>query len=486
VALRGNTTFLPPVHHENFIFVSGCAPASGVKADTKIVEDLKKIFMEFDISSLTLLVPDVFDSFSGQDASFEILVSGTAQVLKLHFLGDLVEKSIVVIFVTDRLKAPESRRRLKDLPYTDAVKKGTKYEQLFKLLGVDEVIIRLNRSKAEMVTQLDGLKAISDEFEKTATGQSRLLLGIVTLGFKLDPMFQKEFIDEIIPDNQECPDGTKMTKQFLTTIKGELLNVPYHAQILGRNKRTRVILLDDFDPSCMLAMLPRVSEYLKPDTAQLNPKPDSRSGNVNVQYYPQTEIDALLEHFTKEKKQNERKVFFFPKDLSALAERENFEGIKDTNPFLLDTEKILKTDLPLVKAHTFTKQTKMSETYPKRITSEIIKSSFSSTISYQPTLGLILSFSGHPTDKSAALLSIHLEEEPFELVQKLNIPLEHFDYAMVPVDHLTAATNTFFFGLCTIDSHATPFKLFKCEQEKKTEQWNLTAPVEVRDTVGET
>ena len=54
--------------------------------------------------------------------------------------------------------------------YANAVEKGTKYEQLFKLLGVDEVIIRTNSSRAEMVAQIDQLQAISDEFEKTATG----------------------------------------------------------------------------------------------------------------------------------------------------------------------------------------------------------------------------------------------------------------------------------------------------------------------------
>ena len=172
--------------------------------------------------------------------------------------------------------------------YKDAVKKGTKYEQLFKLFGVDKVIIRLNLSKAEMVAQIDELKAISDEFEKTATGQSRLLLGIVTLGFKLDCYYYKEYIDEIIPDDQECSDGTKMTKQILTTIQGELLNVSDHGEMLGRNKRTRVILLDDFDPESALCSITGAYEYLKPDTARLDSKPDNRSGNVNVQYYPQT------------------------------------------------------------------------------------------------------------------------------------------------------------------------------------------------------
>ena len=52
----------------------------------------------------------MFDSFTGQDASFEILVSGTAQVLELHFRGDIVEKAIAVIFLTDTLKAPEHKQ----------------------------------------------------------------------------------------------------------------------------------------------------------------------------------------------------------------------------------------------------------------------------------------------------------------------------------------------------------------------------------------
>ena len=70
-------------------------------------------------------------------------------------------------------------------------------------------------------------------------------------------------------------------------------------------------------------------------------------------------------------------------------------------------------------------------------------------------------------------------------MQKLDIPLEHFKYAMVPTSNHTAATNTFFFGLCTLADHAKPFKLFKCEQEKKTEPWTHTAPVEVSDLDGD-
>ena len=151
---------------------------------------------------------------------------------------------------------------------------------------------------------------------------------------------------------------------------------------------------------------------------------------------------------------------------------------------MLDTEKILKTDLPLVKPHTFAKQTKMSEISPTRITSEKVSdSNFGPSISYQPTLELILSFSAHPTDMNIIQLSIHREEEPFELVQKLDISKEHFDYAVAPVDHHTTATDTFFFGMCTIAAHATPFKLHKCVQENKTEPWNHTA-VEVADLKG--
>ena len=49
VDVRGQTDFLPPVRHQNFIFVSGCAPLFGVKAETALVEDCKVVFMEFDL-----------------------------------------------------------------------------------------------------------------------------------------------------------------------------------------------------------------------------------------------------------------------------------------------------------------------------------------------------------------------------------------------------------------------------------------------------
>ena len=55
---------------------------------------------------------------------------------------------------------------------------------------------------------------------------------------------------------------------------------------------------------------------------------------------------------------------------------------------------------------------------------------------------------------------------------------------MAPVDHHTTATDTFFFGLCTLAAHATPFKLFKCVQDDNTKTWTHTA-VEVADLDGD-
>ena len=262
-------------------------------------------------------------------------MSGTAKILKLHYRGDIVDQSIAVIYINEYLKAPDREKVLKDLIYSNAVKKGTQYEELFKLLGFGEVKKRLNRSRAEIAAELDELQAISDEFNRIATGQSRLLISIVTLGFKLDEDFHQQILDEIIADDHECSDGTKMTKQFMVTYDGQLYNMPERAQMIARGKQTRVLLLDDLDLA--LCELPKSSEYIKPDTALPDTKPDSRSGYDNIQYCAQVTIKSLLQHFTKEKKENERKIFSFPDDLKGVTELYTFEG-SNVNPFLIDTE----------------------------------------------------------------------------------------------------------------------------------------------------
>ena len=51
----------------------GCGPATGVKSDTTMVDDIGKIFLEkIDKATLSLIIPQALEEVTGQDASFEI------------------------------------------------------------------------------------------------------------------------------------------------------------------------------------------------------------------------------------------------------------------------------------------------------------------------------------------------------------------------------------------------------------------------------
>ena len=51
----------------------GCGPATGVKSDTTMVDDIGKIFLEkINLSTLSLIIPQALEEVTGKDASFEI------------------------------------------------------------------------------------------------------------------------------------------------------------------------------------------------------------------------------------------------------------------------------------------------------------------------------------------------------------------------------------------------------------------------------
>ena len=51
-----------------------------------------------------------------------------------------------------------------------------------------------------MHARLDELETLAADFEQNATGQARLLISVVVVGFKLSSVYNEEKIDELIPD----------------------------------------------------------------------------------------------------------------------------------------------------------------------------------------------------------------------------------------------------------------------------------------------
>ena len=205
VAQRGNTSHLPPVKRENTVILFGAPGGSGVNANTAMCREISDILMRYDRHSLQSFIPTAFEMFSGEDASFEMIVSSTAQVCALDFTGDIVERSVAVIFLTTELKGYRE--------YKDAKERADLYKELLiNVFGFDVVEICLNFTRAQMHAKLDEFEAISADFNSKATGQAKLLLSVINVGFKLSETYNKVTVDELMPDYQECSDGTKMTR----------------------------------------------------------------------------------------------------------------------------------------------------------------------------------------------------------------------------------------------------------------------------------
>ena len=120
MAQRGNTSHLPPAKHDNIVLMFGARGGSGVNANTAMCKEIADILMRFDRRTLRTYIPTAFENFSGADASFETIVSSTSQVLALEFRGDIVERSVAVIFLSTHLNGYEE--------YQDAENRANQYK----------------------------------------------------------------------------------------------------------------------------------------------------------------------------------------------------------------------------------------------------------------------------------------------------------------------------------------------------------------------
>ena len=97
-----------------------------------------------------------------------------------------------------------------------------------------------------MHAKLDELDTLAAGFDEGATGQAKMMLCVCVVGFKLSSDCNKEKIDELMPDTQECSDGTTMTREFPLTETGELINVIERVQKIAEMKRIVVLAVDDY------------------------------------------------------------------------------------------------------------------------------------------------------------------------------------------------------------------------------------------------
>ena len=210
---RGGTSHLPPVKHQNFCFLFGTKSGSGLDADSNMAVEVSQCLERFNPKTLITSIPDIFEQAVGKDASYETIISSTAQTLGMQWKGDIVARSVAVVFVTTELKGYRE--------YSDVSNRTNQYVRFLKeALKFDEVQVLKDLSRDDRHKKMDELEAMAAQYEQAATGQDKLLIAIVNLGFKLSYDYNTSTVVELMPDLQECSDGTQMTRQFIVTQDG--------------------------------------------------------------------------------------------------------------------------------------------------------------------------------------------------------------------------------------------------------------------------
>ena len=120
---------MPVVFAQNFIMLFGAAPSSGVKANTKMVSDLRRAVVRgYDRATMIVRIPEVFDRLTGSDCSFEVAASSLLRTIELKFVGNTVTKSFALIIVNTKLTSHKSG--VDPLVYPEAVKTKDEFVNL--------------------------------------------------------------------------------------------------------------------------------------------------------------------------------------------------------------------------------------------------------------------------------------------------------------------------------------------------------------------
>ena len=80
-----------------------------------VAEIAQTLSQEYDIETLSIQLPKVFNYMKGEDAQFEIVTSPTMQPLRLMYNHNKVTKTVAHIFVNTRCM---------DLDYRNAYERG--------------------------------------------------------------------------------------------------------------------------------------------------------------------------------------------------------------------------------------------------------------------------------------------------------------------------------------------------------------------------
>ena len=83
------------------MFIFGCRPSTGVKANTTMVQDIYDAFIEnADRINFEVRIPKTLDYLDGKDVNFETSSSARLDTIKLYYLHNIAAHSLALVFAS--------------------------------------------------------------------------------------------------------------------------------------------------------------------------------------------------------------------------------------------------------------------------------------------------------------------------------------------------------------------------------------------------
>lgn len=238
--------------------VVGAEPGRGVAADTKLIRDAFRNFLEqYDKKTLTVLFPKILQNLKGSDAKIEIMQSTMLQPILIPVRGNRPVKLKAFVFVNQYLQ----RGDLPKLEYTNAEERAQAHVEFFtEVLKFDKEDVHLCRdfSKAQILNLLSQQQKDAEAFEKDEKhGPNDVnLIYFSWVGFCLNSQYHK-YMDELDISEE------LLTDRFPITDRGEPFAVMDHSLNICKHSKTQVVLMLDSQDSTRTE--PRDKAYIDQD-----------------------------------------------------------------------------------------------------------------------------------------------------------------------------------------------------------------------------
>ena len=118
------------------MFIFGCRPSTGVKANTTMVEDIYDAFiLNADRINFAVKLPKIIDDFEGKDVNFETSSSAKLDTIKLYYQHNIAAHSLALVFANKDVDEDKETHD-SEIHFSEMFKKSLRVERVHTYISL--------------------------------------------------------------------------------------------------------------------------------------------------------------------------------------------------------------------------------------------------------------------------------------------------------------------------------------------------------------